>query len=617
MAEEFGGGFASGFAQGFIRSREKSEDRRAEQENIMFKYKMDGLMQQKEKRTKRKEQEDEWGRQAKGLSAQMGDSEFSTVALNELKNGVSYETIQKRIAEGAYATNADYKTPTQTVKVPKAVAQPVNTEPSAAAPGTLSSDEMSMAPQTPGPFAGVPVVGGIMERGRQKRAARQDERVNARIDEIDPSLRQAAEEDSGYSYTTDSANSKYQYKPKNELKIGDYADAVYKLNIAQQNKDPIALRDAQAEVRAHEMVLTRKAKIEAEAKGENVRTYVAVGPDGKLGKQFAGVARENGLYDISDPRQPNGAEVMGNFVEMNDEDMKRWNTLTDNFGKTSSDYNNIAAPAFIAAVDSAAKIDDLLTRDPGAATSTYKGIALLGRLEGEAKAAYGALTSMEDEIAVKAASGDMEGMEALIAKHADATMKFMDDSVLTPGNQQKIINGGLYNSLKLSAAYQFAMAKSSGEKMSNQDFNNEISRITGDGTENPEVVKAALRASGQEAFLRLNTVQNSLNKDPSINQFETRLGVKTGLKADRIGDKIMQMEGNDQQKAMMMQYIKTFGQDAAVAKMQANESLAKSQGVMEDPNAPAMVAVPEVGTSMDGYRFKGGNPADPNSWEKE
>jgi hypothetical protein len=43
--------------------------------------------------------------------------------------------------------------------------------------------------------------------------------------------------------------------------------------------------------------------------------------------------------------------------------------------------------------------------------------------------------------------------------------------------------------------------------------------------------------------------------------------------------------------------------------------VAQPQG--QPVQAPAQPAVPQPGTVMDGYRFKGGNPADPNSWEKQ
>lgn len=589
------GGFAKGFADGFIRSKERSEDRQAEQENVMFKYKMDALMEQKSKRAMRKQQEDEWARQAKDLATQMGDPEFASTAMNELRNKVDYETLQKRMAEGAYAKNDAYKAPVTTIKVPSAVAQPVNTNPSAGAPNTLASDEMNMAAPAPMSrgqemLSKVPGLGGLIEGKRQRDADKANRNVNERIDAIDPSLRQTPMDDDGTTSTADATNSKYLYKPKNELKIGDYADALYKLETAQQSKDPIAIGQAQREVKAHEMVLTRKAAIEAAAKGENVKTYVVKDKDGKLGKQFAGVVRDGALWDVSDPRNPNGSEVLGDFVAMGEEDMKRWNTLSDNFGKAASDYNNIAAPAYIAALDSANKMDQLLTADPGAATYAYKGAGLLQRLSGEAQAAMGLLQSTEMEIQSKAASGDMEGMEAMIAKHADAVNKTVTEMGKMQGVDRAAMNAGLYNSLKLSAAYQFAMAKSGGEKMSNQDFNNEVSRITGDGMENPDVVKAALRVSAQEGFLKLNSMQNALNKDPSINAFETRMGVKTGLKADRIGDMIMSLDRDDQTKASLMGYLRTFGADAAVGKMQANEALLregqKAPSVMDQPAPP-------------------------------
>jgi hypothetical protein len=49
---------------------------------------------------------------------------------------------------------------------------------------------------------------------------------------------------------------------------------------------------------------------------------------------------------------------------------------------------------------------------------------------------------------------------------------------------------------------------------------------------------------------------------------------------------------------------------AAPAKPAAQEKPAASE-------KPAIPAIPKVGTIQDGYRFKGGNPADPKNWEKK
>lgn len=45
-------------------------------------------------------------------------------------------------------------------------------------------------------------------------------------------------------------------------------------------------------------------------------------------------------------------------------------------------------------------------------------------------------------------------------------------------------------------------------------------------------------------------------------------------------------------------------------------AIAAPNGADMGSSATAAPAVPEVGAIEDGYRFKGGNPADPNSWEK-
>lgn len=45
--------------------------------------------------------------------------------------------------------------------------------------------------------------------------------------------------------------------------------------------------------------------------------------------------------------------------------------------------------------------------------------------------------------------------------------------------------------------------------------------------------------------------------------------------------------------------------------------VAKESGTTKKKPAPAAPSGPKIGTVQDGYRFKGGNPADPSSWEKQ
>ena len=46
-------------------------------------------------------------------------------------------------------------------------------------------------------------------------------------------------------------------------------------------------------------------------------------------------------------------------------------------------------------------------------------------------------------------------------------------------------------------------------------------------------------------------------------------------------------------------------------------SMADRLGIEHDPaNAPPQQGAPAVGTVEGGYRFAGGNPADPNNWQK-
>jgi hypothetical protein len=578
--------FMSGFAQGFVRARERSEDRRAEQENTMFKYKMDSLMQQKEKRNKKKLQEQEWGTQAESLAQIMGDGEFSSIAMQELKNGVSYETMQKRISDGFYVKNDTYKPPTQTLKVPTAVSQPVNTNPeqgdTAPYRDPLVSAPNSQAAPTPKlPVPGTPGFAdglkGLRETAQNRRQKQMEEKVNRRIGEIDPTLLTQndvdAEEESA---TTTMENSKYIFKPKNEVKIGDYADAQFELLRAQQSKDPIKIRDAQLKVDAHEMVYTRKAKIEAQAKGEDARYYLSVNPDGKIGKRITGVQRNGEFLDISDPRNPQGTEVTGDVVEITEDDMKRLNTLRDNFGKGVIDYN-VQSASYVAALDSSQRLTKLLADDPGAPRAATRGLSVLQRLQGELQAGYQMVYDNELELEKRLASNNLEGVETLIAEHKKNVDDLYTKSILTPGNQQRVLNGALYQSLKLSAAYQFAQANANGGKMSNQDFETALTRITGNNDENPDSIIQNLRSVSQEGFVRLSSLQKQLDKDPSIQGFERDLfgesKNQTGLRPMRLGELILSSERDDMSKKELMDYLSNINAAHNDGKLRAQNGL--------------------------------------------
>ena len=75
------------------------------------------------------------------------------------------------------------------------------------------------------------------------------------------------------------------------------------------------------------------------------------------------------------------------------------------------------------------------------------------------------------------------------------------------------------------------------------------------------------------------------------------------------------LQGNLQKQVENYMIPKPQRDAAAVQLEQVNAKLAQMAGLDGAP-APAGGAAPAVGTIMQGYRFKGGNPADKNNWEK-
>ena len=516
--------FLSGFAEGFISARDKRLEREQKQEDMQFQYKMDALVKMREKREAKSEKETQLASQAKALAQQFGDDTFATTALQELKLGVSPETVQERIGKGYYQKNPDWKAPTQTLKVPNGVQTPPKPTEIQYDAGMDSSDP---------------------------KAAERVKAINKRIDEIDPTLRKATIADEDQLTAANDGKGAYVFKPNNEIKIGDLNDSYWRLHQAKQSGDPVRIRDAQAQVEINQRVETERARNQARANGKNVDTYFSVNPDGSLGAQLPGEIREDGLYNVSDPMNPQ--KVSGPVRRMSDDDVKRYNSLVDDFGKASKDYNN-NAESFVSALHASQQMTQILHNDPQAATLASKGLGLIESLSGEAQAGYKAILGIEQKISQKAASGKIDGIEKDIMDHAKAVDEFLKNGgVLSDANQQKAINAAKYNSLRMQTAYQIAQATSTDGKVSNQDLANAL-EIIGNSSD-PKQILPALNAQMQGAFLKLQSSQATLNRNPAVDDFEKRYGVKTGLKGKRIGEIIQGTELPVEQKQMLMKYL--------------------------------------------------------------
>ncbi|QIG73081.1 hypothetical protein EVB99_090 [Rhizobium phage RHph_N3_19] len=595
MAE--GQTFLSGFAQAFNQARARTEEQNAEQENTLFRYKMDNLMEQRKKREAKSAKETENAKAAKDLAAQMGDPDSAGMFYKEISNGVDYTELQKRVANGDYQKNTSYKAPTQTIKMPSGVA-----------PETVQydTDANPMQPEQKGLFA----------QGKQRSYDRMMDNVNKKIDQIDPSLRSGPADTSEFSTTTEDANSKYQYKPKNTYKLGDYGDAQYKLLKAQQSGDPVAIREAQDEVKIHQRIMTEKATLEAHANGKDASTYVSINPDGTIGAQFTGERREDGIYNISNQ---NEQLVSGPIRRMEDEDIKRLNKLQDDFGKASGDYN-AASTNFIGALDSTQKMAQILHLDKDAATTSSNVLNYINNLGTEAQAAFRALNEMENSINAKAQSGNLEGIEKDIAEYNKAASKFVSNGFLSEGNQARALNAAKFRSLQMQSAYAIAQANASDGKVSKNDLDNAM-QIIGKSVD-PDIIMKTINQQMQGAFLKITSAARPLDNDPSIIGFEKRMGIKTGLRPVRIGDQIDQMDWPEEQKTTLKKYLSNINKDFAVGQAQtmqtANPPTPVPQEQQAQPDKPGTKTVGRIYGGPDGKKFEylGGPVNDPKSYKE-
>ena len=87
----------------------------------------------------------------------------------------------------------------------------------------------------------------------------------------------------------------------------------------------------------------------------------------------------------------------------------------------------------------------------------------------------------------------------------------------------------------------------------------------------------------QGAFLKLQSSQSTLNNNAAVADFEKRYGIKTGLRGQRIGDKIMSMDIPMEQKQILMKYLGEVNKGYAQGQAETQQSIQQqnTQGGVE------------------------------------
>jgi hypothetical protein len=571
--------FLSGFAESYTRARELRQEEQARKDEIRFKYKMDSLVDQRERRNKKKLEEEERYRQAGALAEQMGDPDSIGTFYNELSNGMSFETGQKRIAEKAYEKNPNYTKPVQKIKIPMGVSMDI--------------------PGTDGP---------------------EWKKINADIDAIDPTLRVAQDDDTS-TVGDEAGNSYLLYKPKNEIKTGDFADVALKLRTAQASGDPVAIKQAEEEMQAHKDAILFKETARAEADRKEISLYGIKDEDGNLVDVIKGEVREDAegnpqLWNVGSPLGEKLVEVPDpSMVISIDKDLnKKRYEVVRNVQKRGADLNT-AQDKYVAAMQASSMLEEVVKRSPGV-TKKVTGFAVIAKnLEGEAQQAVNLLEMQSAKTQEAFASNDPNVIQSAVADFENTVRDLTgENGVLSPALRNAAIDKAIYEGLLTNAVYQYAAANGiSGRSMSDKDVKMFKEMISNGGE---DAILQNLDNINMIVLTNLMSAEDGINNDQELSLLKDELGVSgiKGISPQRIGDKLekinpkLRLKHDDLRKR-----IKSGTMNAAIGALGQSQESPEAQAQREN--------VREVGKLYSGaggkqFRYKGGNPKDPKSYEE-
>jgi hypothetical protein len=509
--------------------------RDAELANNQFSVGWQALGKYADKRKEKQDQENEWANQAKTLAK--GDSELANSLLPEIRvRGVA--TVAKELDAGYYQKDLNYKPSTKKVVMPMAVTNPQS------AIDAASPARAEQAPKHTDLLSGMDLMPGV----KQRLVAANQLAGGGITDYEEP--------------TVDTSNMNLAYKrvPTNVTEVGDLGQAYFDRQNAIDTKNADALRKADTKIAAIRTAKVTEAAIKAEAEGTGGQIYFQETPEGV--KQFFGVRDEHGIRDTTSDPAGRPQYITGKPpVPMDKEDLKYYQGLVTQYSKDSTLYR-AKVVNFSQALNSATQMAQILHDDPRAASMVNNGLGTVKDLKGEAQALFAAVDDFQKQIATTNPEKDPGKYEQLVLQQKEAAEKFFSSTSIGAENDQSAINAAKFNVLKMTTANQLAQSMSTDNRVSNADYDKAMKLVSQGRTD--DQILPTLKIMVADGYNKLKAENTMLSKNDAVTEFETRKGIKTGLRPERVEQSIVDLYGENSPQTA---YLKDLNNNIAKASM--------------------------------------------------